>query len=259
MSTAIRETFFDRLAERYESDFESNPLARYQRRRVHALLAPLLKPGLRLLDVGCGTGADFPFYRQAGVQVTALDVSPAMLARARRRAEQLHWPVELLCQDFNDFQPEQPFHGAVFNFGVLNAFSNPAATLVRAARMVLPAGFALVVVMPPLHPAWMAGQLLHGQWTSLRQRCLHRTLTLPSGFTVRYVDRRDIPPCWQVLRAVSLGLLLPPPGRLKADRRPPAALKLACLLDRLCTSFLPAALGGDHVAYLLKRKPEPLP
>src|SRR5438874_6177172 len=50
-------------------------------------LRPLLFQGIngRILDAGVGTGRNFPFYPM-GVEITGIDISPAMLARAERRA-----------------------------------------------------------------------------------------------------------------------------------------------------------------------------
>jgi SAM-dependent methyltransferase len=42
--------------------------------------------GKRLLDVGCGTGKSFAPMLKRGYDVTACDLSPAMVARARERA-----------------------------------------------------------------------------------------------------------------------------------------------------------------------------
>jgi SAM-dependent methyltransferase len=42
--------------------------------------------GVRLLDVGCGTGSSFLPLLRAGYRVTACDLSPAMARRARARA-----------------------------------------------------------------------------------------------------------------------------------------------------------------------------
>lgn len=43
--------------------------------------------GDRLLDVGCGTGLSFVSMLDRGFEVTGCDISPAMLARAKERAE----------------------------------------------------------------------------------------------------------------------------------------------------------------------------
>src|SRR5215831_9916432 len=52
-------------------------------------LAPL-RPGDRVLDIGCGTGtfATMLKQRNPGVEVTGLDPDPKALARARHKAEQ---------------------------------------------------------------------------------------------------------------------------------------------------------------------------
>ncbi|MBU2547100.1 MAG: methyltransferase domain-containing protein [Proteobacteria bacterium] len=54
--------------------------------------------GLRALEVGVGTGKNMPFY-PAGGQVTAIDFSPGMLARARARADTLGIEVDLRQMD----------------------------------------------------------------------------------------------------------------------------------------------------------------
>ena len=66
---------------------------RGSRRRSLALLD--LRAGESLLIVGCGTGADFEFL-PADVEVTAVDLTPAMLRRAAakvgdRRIRLLDW------------------------------------------------------------------------------------------------------------------------------------------------------------------------
>lgn len=53
------------------------------RRVAREVLPP--QPGWRVLDVGCGTGATLAEYLEAGCMVTGVDVSLAMLDRARAR------------------------------------------------------------------------------------------------------------------------------------------------------------------------------
>jgi ubiquinone/menaquinone biosynthesis C-methylase UbiE len=48
-----------------------------------SLLPP--EPGMRVLDVGCGTGTHLERYLDAGCRGWGIDLSPAMLEHARRR------------------------------------------------------------------------------------------------------------------------------------------------------------------------------
>lgn len=59
----------------FENPFKSDPLAK---KAIH-----YSKSGKRLLDVGCGEGADSVFYAGKGFQVTAIDNNKAYLTRLR--------------------------------------------------------------------------------------------------------------------------------------------------------------------------------
>ena len=48
----------------------------------------------KVLDVGVGTGKNFPYYL-GGVDVTGLDIADKMLFHARLRADKLGFPVHL--------------------------------------------------------------------------------------------------------------------------------------------------------------------
>ncbi len=76
-----------------------------------------------LLDVGVGTGRNFPFYPD-GCRVTGIDLSPAMLDRARRRREKLGTTVDLREMDVMEMAfADDCFDGiiATFLFCVLDA------------------------------------------------------------------------------------------------------------------------------------------
>ncbi|HWA54883.1 MAG TPA: class I SAM-dependent methyltransferase [Solirubrobacterales bacterium] len=63
------------------------------------ILEPHGLQGKRLLDVACGTGKSFLEMLPRGWQVTACDISPSMLARAREKAGDA---VELSVADMTD-------------------------------------------------------------------------------------------------------------------------------------------------------------
>lgn len=72
---------YDRWSELY--DFEFNPLVRLEERCAPALIGDVA--GLRVLDLGCGTGRHALRLAAAGAAVTAVDASRGMLDQARRK------------------------------------------------------------------------------------------------------------------------------------------------------------------------------
>ena len=53
-------------------------------KRIRLNLAPPI-PGMKVLDVGCGTGADLKPYGEGGCEMYGIDLSPSMLGRARNK------------------------------------------------------------------------------------------------------------------------------------------------------------------------------
>jgi ubiquinone/menaquinone biosynthesis C-methylase UbiE len=81
-------------------------------------IRPLLFQGLsgRILDAGVGTGRNFPFYPPKA-EVTGIDLSPAMLARAERRRARAATHVELKRMDVTRLEfPDGTFDAAVATF-----------------------------------------------------------------------------------------------------------------------------------------------
>ena len=78
---------FDRAAPGYDEGFGRNPAGLVFRHAFQERLRRLVAPGARVVDLGCGTGEDAVFLATLGVRVHAIDVSPAMVARTREKAE----------------------------------------------------------------------------------------------------------------------------------------------------------------------------
>jgi len=81
-------------------------------------IRPHLFQGLsgRILDAGVGTGRNIAYY-PAGAEVVGIDLSPAMLARADRRARQIGRLVELQQMDVTRLTfPDRSFDAAVASF-----------------------------------------------------------------------------------------------------------------------------------------------
>ena len=63
---------FDRLAPAYDA-LAAGEAFRLQRQQTHRLLSQWIRPGFRVLEIGCGTGADTEFLAGLGARVVACD------------------------------------------------------------------------------------------------------------------------------------------------------------------------------------------
>lgn len=103
---------YERIAPLY--DLLDLPFERGRYRHIR----PLLFQGLsgRILDAGVGTGRNIPFY-PPDASVVGVDLSPAMLARAKRRARRLGRAVDLRLMDVTRLDlPDRSFDAAVASF-----------------------------------------------------------------------------------------------------------------------------------------------
>jgi phosphatidylethanolamine/phosphatidyl-N-methylethanolamine N-methyltransferase len=112
---------------------------RFDEVRRHAIERLCLQPGDRLLIVGAGTGLDLPHVPPA-VHVTAVDVTPAMLARLRLRATDLGRDVAVQIADARQLPFESGSFDAVILHLVLAVMPDPASGLLEAERVVKPGG-----------------------------------------------------------------------------------------------------------------------
>jgi ubiquinone/menaquinone biosynthesis C-methylase UbiE len=96
-----------------------------------------LEPGMRVLDVACGTGNQSLPAARAGAVVTALDIAPNLLAQARKRAA-----AEELTIRFDEGDAENlPYENGTFDavismFGAMFAprHDKVSAELIRVCR-----------------------------------------------------------------------------------------------------------------------------
>ena len=112
----------------------------HARRSVVAALA--LRPGECVLDIGTGTGAILPLLARRvppGGRVVGVDISPAMLSRARRRCGGLP-RVELVEADAAALPfVDASFDAVLSTFG-MSAVADGRAVAAQALRVLRPGG-----------------------------------------------------------------------------------------------------------------------
>ncbi|SFR00369.1 class I SAM-dependent methyltransferase [Desulfoscipio geothermicus] len=145
---------FDDKADGYDKWYRT-PVGRFvdrvEKAAVLAYLEP--QPGMSVLDIGCGTGNYSLELARQGLQVTGIDISPGMLARARAKAEAEGLPVQFIRGNAGRL----PFGDNSFNYVVsvsaLEFLPDLGAALLEAYRVLKPGG-RLVVGLIGRDSAW---------------------------------------------------------------------------------------------------------
>ncbi|GGS93879.1 class I SAM-dependent methyltransferase [Streptomyces chromofuscus] len=156
---------FDHAAPSYDRMVAANPGYHSQlRRSARRLALPDGGSGLRLLDVGCGTGASTAALLAAAprARITAVDASAGMLARARTkrwptRVRFVHAPAEKLATAGVD----GPFD-AVFAAYLFRNVADPDRVLSNVRDVLVPGGRLAV------HEYTLTGRAQHrAVWTAV--------------------------------------------------------------------------------------------
>ena len=135
----IRQTY-DRIAHWYDL-MEAVPEFLGVRRLRYEILQ---RASGKVLDVAVGTGKNLRYY-PGTCQITAVDMSPAMLKIARRRADSLCLDITLLMMDAEAIGFHDKSFDTVVSSLTLCTFPEPVAALQEMARVCRTNGSILLV------------------------------------------------------------------------------------------------------------------
>ena len=129
-----------------ESPMERLRFAAWRRKLSDRIAGPAA------LEVGVGTGKNLLYYPR-NIELTAIDFSPQMLARARRKAEHLHMGVKLLEMDAQHLAFADRSFDTVFATFVFCSVPDPVMGLQELRRVCKPEGRLLLIEhMRPANP-----------------------------------------------------------------------------------------------------------
>ncbi|MBS1246178.1 MAG: SAM-dependent methlyltransferase [Proteobacteria bacterium] len=142
MELPVIEKVYRRYAKRYDFYFG----ALFQPGRKAVINRMHCQPGERILEVGVGTGLSLPLY-PSGVQVTGIDISEEMLARARARAarDQLEQVAALLRMDAEHMDFRDDRFDKVVAMYVVSVVPSPAQLVAEMRRVCRPGGELYIV------------------------------------------------------------------------------------------------------------------
>lgn len=139
-ATATTRARYDRIARFYDR------MEKGTERRFKPLRAALWHRvrGPRVLEVGVGTGKNMPYY-PSGMKITAVDLSPKMLAQARERAARLGVAVDLREADVQSLPFAAGSFDAVITTCVFCSVPDPVVGLGEVRRVLVPGGQLLMM------------------------------------------------------------------------------------------------------------------
>lgn len=90
----------------------------------HLLTSGMIKPGFKILDLGCGPGLYAERFSRAGAKVVGLDLSQRSLDYAASQAQKAGLAIEYHCQNFLTMDYHAEFDAVLQVYGELNVFAD---------------------------------------------------------------------------------------------------------------------------------------
>ncbi len=148
--------------QRYDRGMRLLTLGRLE--QAHRDIAKRVKPGWRVLDIGCGTGTLAVLMAQRGADVVGIDVSPPMLAVANEKVCVAGLQARGELRELGVTELDRAFSDGGFDAVTSSlAFSElsddeVAFALRQAHRLLRPSGW--LMICDEVRPATTAGQLI---------------------------------------------------------------------------------------------------
>ena len=250
---------FSRKADVYDAYCEQHPVIRWSRDVVRKEVRRCLPRRGSILELNAGTGADAAYFVEQGYRVHATDIAVGMIAAIQQKMASSKNPERFTVQQISFTTLDQvtggPYDLIFSNFGGLNCVQDLKSVTRFLPDLLLPGGYLIWVVMPPVCP-WELMQSLRGQFRVAARRLK------PGGVMANvesaqvmtwYHSRKQLSaaltPEFRLIHRQSLSLFAPPSYMDRFPHRFPRLTTFLLSLDGRLASRSPFNHWGDFVAY----------
>ncbi len=150
----VRSVWNERSAS-WDEMSEANAVAPDRVTELDRVLSALsIKPGDKLLDAGCGTGQYALAFAERGLKVTAIDLAPDMIARAKTHAAERNLHLTFRVESVDAISDPLAIYDAIHARVVLQFVPSIPAALAELRRVLKPGGRMRVSVPGALSPIY---------------------------------------------------------------------------------------------------------
>jgi SAM-dependent methyltransferase len=171
--------------------YDSQWLGNYLESFGHIIKKLDVRPGMRVIEFGCGDAELSLHLARFGCDVTVVDIEPDYLEIVRRKAERMEVPIHTVRGDFTDGVDLEPFDRIFFYQAFHHSLEHQQA-IANYARMLRADGFLVFGAEPVIDPAGPWGRAVPYPWgprldgLSLRAMQTHGWMEL--GFQKPYFE-----------------------------------------------------------------------
>ena len=131
-------SFWNRIAERYSKKPVANEAAYQKKLKV---THEYLRPGMELLELGCGTGSTAIIHAPYVKHIRAIDISSKMLEIAERKAkaQNIH-NITFECSSINELRVADQSVDVILGLNILHLLENKDEVIGQVFEMLKPGG-----------------------------------------------------------------------------------------------------------------------
>jgi len=149
-----------------------------------------LKPGMKVLDLGCGVGRHALELARRGYQVTGVDITEIYLERAKKEAARENLEIEFIREDMRQFRRPGAFDAVLNLYTSFGYFENPQDDRSVAGNIfdsLAPGG---ILVMEMMSKEFLARNFRERSWRRIDDLIILEESQLRDSWS--YVDSRWI-------------------------------------------------------------------